>query len=401
MSSARKRGDTWTAYWFTRDADGNRVQRTKGGFRAEGGVQGRTRALNYAAEQEGKIRAGTYSEPEDKKITVGRFLDEVWLPAMRTTSTKSGEPRSENTISTYETAVRAWIKPHIGGERLLALTPRHIERMCSELRDRGGKKGKPLGSRGVQVAFIVLRTACEWGVRRGYLPRNPAALMDRPGVEQREMSTWTGDEAQAFLAHAAKPDPDEPATDRLYAAWVLLLARGLRRGELAGLRWDRVDLDAGRLQVTRSRVSVSGRVVEQSRAKTSAGRRSMPLDPGLVKVLQAHRERQLFEQRAWGESWQDSGYVFVRDDGSPYHPESISQRFDRLCGRAKVRRIRLHDLRHTAATLMLEDGTPVKVAAELLGHSNPAVTQATYQHVLPGMAESAGERLSGRLLGAI
>lgn len=394
MSSARKRGDTWTAYWFIRDADGNRVQRTKGGFALK------RDALAHAGDQEGKIRAGTYSEPEDKKITVGRFLDEVWLPAMRTTSTRSGAPRSENTLSTYETAVRAWIKPHIGGERLLALTPRQIERMCAELRAGGGKKGKPLGARGVQVAFIVLRTSLEWAVRRGYLQRNPAALMDRPGVDKREMATWNGAEAQAFLAHAAKPDPESPTPDRLYAAWVLLLTRGLRRGELAGLRWDRVDLDAGRLQVTRTRVSVSGRVVERTTTKTAAGRRSIPLDPGLVSVLRAHRERQLFEQRSWGESWQDSGYVFVREDGSPYHPESISQRFDRLCGRAEVRRIRLHDLRHTAATLMLEDGTPVKVAAEMLGHSNPAVTQATYQHVLPGMAEAAGERLSGRLLGS-
>lgn len=395
MSSARKRGDTWTAYWCIRDAEGNRVQRTKGGFRIK------KEALDFGADQEGKIRAGTYSEPEDKKITVGRFLDEVWLPAMRTTATRSGEPRSENTISTYETAVRAWIKPYVGGERLLALTPARIERMLDDLRDHGGKKGRPLGARGVQVAFIVLRTSMEWAVRRGYLPRNPAALMDRPGVERREMSTWNGGEAQAFLAHAARPDPEVPAPDRLYAAWVLLLTRGLRRGELAGLRWDRVDLDAGRLQVTRSRISVSGRVVEQSKAKTAAGRRSIPLDAGLVTVLRAHRERQLFEQRAWGESWQDTGYVFVREDGSPYHPESISQRFERLCARAKVRRIRLHDLRHTAATLMLEDGTPVKVAAEMLGHSNPAVTQATYQHVLPGMAEAAGERLSGRLLGGV
>ena len=395
MSSARKRGDTWTAYWFIRDADGNRVQRTKGGFTLK------RDALAHGADQEGKIRAGTYSEPEDKKITVGRFLDEIWLPAMRTTSTRSGAPRSENTISTYETAVRAWIKSYIGGERLLGLTPVRIERMCDELRDHGGKTGKPLGARGVQVAFIVLRTSLEWAVRRGYLQRNPAALMDRPGVDKREMATWNGTEAQTFLAHAAKPLPDSPTPDRLYAAWVLLLTRGLRRGELAGLRWDRVDLDAGRLQVTRTRVSVSGRVVERTTTKTAAGRRSIPLDAGLVAVLRAHRERQLFEQRAWGESWQDSGYVFVREDGSPYHPESISQRFDRLCGRAKVRRIRLHDLRHTAATLMLEDGTPVKVAAEMLGHSNPAITQATYQHVLPGMAEAAGERLSGRLLGGV
>src|SRR5206468_2778630 len=99
-----------------------------------------------------------------------------------------------------------------------------------------------------------------------------------------------------------------------------------------------------------------------------------------------------------GEAWTDSGYVFVREDGSPLHPESISQRFDRLVRRHKLPTIRLHDCRHTAASLMLEDGTPVKVAAEMLGHANPNVTQAIYQHVMPGMTETAGERLSGRLL---
>jgi integrase len=181
--------------------------------------------------------------------------------------------------------------------------------------------------------------------------------------------------------------------------WVLFLARGPRRGELAGLRWEDTDLDAGRMRLgMHTRVSVGGRVVE-SDAKTSAGRRSIPLDEGLIAVLRAHRKRQLEERLAWGEAWTDTGYVFTREDGLPLHPESISQHWDRLVERLGLPRIRLHDARHTAATLMLEDGTPVKVASEMLGHSRASITQDTYQHVLPGMAEAAGERLSGRLLG--
>lgn len=391
MSSARQRGKNWTAYWRVRDAEGNFIQRT-----AVKGTDGlpfssKRAAVRFGQEQEAKVRAGTWTEPLDKRLTVAQLLDEHWLPHFRTAAVRgSDSPPRANTIAQAETAARSWIKPYVGEVRVIALTPAQVEGMIAALRERGGRKGKPLGARGVQASFIVLRRALDFAVARGFVPINPAAVVGRPGVKQREMSYWTADEAQLFLKGAAE--------DRLYAAWVLLLARGLRRGELAGLRWDVVDLDAGRMRITRTRVSVGGTAVE-STPKTDASRRLIPLDAGLVTVLKAHRERQLFEQRKWGESWVDSGYVFVREDGAPLHPESISQRFDRLIARAKLRRIRLHDLRHTAATLMLEDGTPVKVAAEMLGHSNPNVTQATYQHVMPGMTEAAGERLSGRLLG--
>lgn len=149
-----------------------------------------------------------------------------------------------------------------------------------------------------------------------------------------------------------------------------------------------------------TRISVGGRVVE-SEAKTRAGRRTIPLDAGLIAVLKAHRRRQLEDRLAWDDAWTDTGYVFTREDGQPYHPEHFSDRFDRLVAKAGVRRIRMHDCRHTALSLMLEDGTPVKVAQEIAGHSSPAITQSIYQHVLPGMAEQAGERLSGRLLGSV
>lgn len=383
--SIRRRGDTWTCYWFVRGPDGDRVQRSKGGFRLKG------EAAAYLTSKISAVSDGTYNEPTDKKITVAKYLREHWLPGVRTEATASGEPRRASTVATYAHAVDAWIVPHLGGERLLSLTPAHVEAMTTALRERGGRGGRPL-TRAAQVAHGVLRMALDDAVRRGYVTRNVAAVVRRPGVKARPMSCWTGEQAQEFLSGAAN--------DRLYAAWVLLLARGPRRGEIAGLRWADVDLDAGRLRITHTRIVVDGKVVD-STPKTDAGRRTVPLDAGLVKVLQAHRERQLFEARAGGIAWTDSGYVFAREDGLPFNPESISQRFERLSARVGVPKIRLHDLRHTAASLMLEDGTPVKVAAEMLGHANPNVTQSIYQHVLPGMAESAGERLSGRLLGGV
>lgn len=135
----------------------------------------------------------------------------------------------------------------------------------------------------------------------------------------------------------------------------------------------------------------------ESTPKTEAGRRTLHLDRGLVCVLRKHRAAQLEERLAAGPAWADSGHVFVREDGAPCHPEHLSDRFERLCAATGVRRIRLHDARHTAASLMLADGTPIKVAAEMLGHANPAITQGIYQHVLPGMAEDAGTRHSAAL----
>jgi integrase len=184
----------------------------------------------------------------------------------------------------------------------------------------------------------------------------------------------------------------------MVAAWTLLLARGLRRGELAGLRWDAVDLDAGSISITRTRVLVDGQPTD-SVPKTDAGRRTIPLDSSLVASLKSHKTRQGRERWAAGPAWNEEGYLFTDELGAPLHPEFFSTRFETLVDRAGLRRIRLHDTRHTAASLMLASGENVKVVAELLGHSSPTITQTIYQHVMPGMSEAAGERLSAALLG--
>jgi len=158
-----------------------------------------------------------------------------------------------------------------------------------------------------------------------------------------------------------------------------------------------VDLDAGSISITRTRVLVNGQPTD-SVPKTDAGRRTIPLDPGLVATLRSHQTRQKAERLAAGPAWIAEGYVFTDEFGAPLHPEYISTRFESLVDRAQLRRIRLHDTRHTAASLMLASGENVKVVAELLGHSSPTITQTIYQHVMPGMSEGAGERLSAALL---
>lgn len=369
----RKRGETWTAYWWARQPDGTWKQRSKGGFRTKSDAQ------SHLVDVLGRVKAGTYSEP--KRMTVATFMAEHWLPSIDKRAT---------TMASYRSAVQSWVLPHLGGLLLTEVTERHIEEMVRALRATGGRKGKGLSTRTAQYSFVVTHKAFQYAVRAGYIARNPLAGMDRPQSSSAEMKHWSGTEAAAFL--------DAVSDDRLFAAWQLFLGRGFRRGELAGLRWDGVDLDSkpGRIAITHTVVLVDGKPVS-STPKTAAGRRSVPLDPSLVGVLRAHRRRQLEERLAWGESWQDTGYVFTREDGTPVHPETFSTAFECHQRRAGVRLIRLHDCRHTCATLSLEEGIPTEVVSKWLGHSSVAITQDIYQHVTPGMLEDAGERLSAAI----
>jgi integrase len=143
---------------------------------------------------------------------------------------------------------------------------------------------------------------------------------------------------------------------------------------------------------------VDGKAITSS-PKTSAGKRPIPLDVSLVKLLKSHQTKQAAEKLAAGEAYADGGYVLADELGVPYHPDTISDRFEEAVKAAKLPRIRLHDTRHTAASLMLASGVQTKVVSELLGHSSPTITLSIYAHVIPGMAEDAGAALSASLLG--
>jgi integrase len=193
-------------------------------------------------------------------------------------------------------------------------------------------------------------TATHWAWEQHLIGRDVLSGYKRPKIAPsgRASSSWTAEEAGKFLAAVAY--------DRLRACWWLLLTRGMRRGELLGLRWEDIDLDARRLRIVRTRVVVDGQVVE-SAPKTASSRRLMPLDAALVAELRAHRRRQLEERLRAGEAWGDSGFVFTDELGRPVRPDTLSGRFDALIAKAGVRRIKLHDGRHSAATMLLEDGT--------------------------------------------
>lgn len=375
--SIRQRGETFTAYWFIIDpATGKRRQHSKGGFvRKEPARPAKgDSAREFLNEVVGKVQEGSWKP--DKAFTVKELLEDHWLPAQRSRGLRP------STLAQYDNVITLWLEPHLGATKVVALTPRHVDEL--------NRKLSKLSARSRQLAVGTLKAACKWAADNGYLSRSPIAGVQRPRVEQHVVEPWTVDEARAFLIATAN--------DRLAFAWTLLLARGLRRGELCGLKWSEVDLDAGRLRVTRTRVVVEG-VAHESAPKTKAGVRSIPLDDRLVRVLRAHWARQGQEKLAAGGAYVDKGWLLADELGAPVHPDTISAWLDKAIVTAKARRIRLHDLRHTAASLMLADGVPVKVVSELLGHSSPQITLGVYAHVMPGMAEEAGEALSSALLG--
>jgi integrase len=184
----------------------------------------------------------------------------------------------------------------------------------------------------------------------------------------------------------------------LYAAWLLVATTGMRRGELAGLRWVDVDLDGGRASPRRPRVVVNY-AVEVSEPKTAKGRRSVALDAVTVAALREHKERQTKDRAVVGPGWQDSGLVFTRLDGAPLHPDVISDWFERLAREAGLPKIRLHDVRHSYASAALAAGIPAKIVSERLGHATVQITLDTYSHVLPGLDAQAAETVARLILG--
>ncbi len=232
----------------------------------------------------------------------------------------------------------------------------------------------------------MLNKALSDAARKGTVVRNVVALADAPSLPARtrpEVKAWEVDQLVRFL--------DAIDAHRMAPAFSLAAHTGMRRGELLGLRWCDLDLDAGRVSVRQALVSV-GYETAISDVKTGTSRRTIDIDEGVVQVLRDWYKARI-EERVGVEPAADD-LVFVKADGTSMHPDIFSQLFDRTVARIDVPAISLHDLRHTHATLLLKAGVHVKVVSERLGHANVAFTMNVYQHVLPGMQAAAADAFS-------
>ncbi|MDA8045968.1 MAG: site-specific integrase [Actinomycetota bacterium] len=287
-------------------------------------------------------------------------------------------------------AINAWIVPNVGAVEARSLRPARVGELVAELRVGGSTQGRgPLSARSAQVAVQILKAATRWANATGLLQVDPLVGFKRPRAQSKTMEYWEAHEARQFLAHTAD--------DRLAAIWALFSARGPRRGEVCGLQWSDVDFDAGKIRIRRTRVLIDGNAAE-STPKTDRGRRTISIDPMLVALLRSHKAKLAAERLRAGEAYEDGDWLVCDELGRPWYPDSVTERFDTLVKQSGLRRIRLHDCRHTAATLLLGNGVPVHEVAAMLGH-DPAETLRTYSHSIPGHAEEAGAALSAALLG--
>jgi integrase len=336
-----------------------------------------TSALNEAL---GKIQSGAYVPPSDQ--TLAEFIEE-WLPTARSRVRLS-------TFESYAMNLRTHVLPRLGTTRLRDLTPGMLNGLYADLGRQGGN-GR-LSDRTVGYIAMILRRALKDAVRWGRIGRNPGDLADPPRVRTSEpMKTWTAEQLGQFL--------DSVADDRLYAAYVVLATTGMRRGEALGLRWEDFDADRARVSISRALISANDGPTF-SDPKTGKGRRSISLDADTVAVLRQWKRQQAGERLQWGPAYQDNGLVFCQEDGQPLDPGWFTAAFLSRAARAGVPRIRLHDLRHTCATIALAAGVHPKIVSERLGHAKIAITLDTYSHVIPAMETDAADRIAALILRA-
>ncbi|MFF0753369.1 tyrosine-type recombinase/integrase [Streptomyces sp. NPDC004267] len=287
-----------------------------------------------------------------------------WLPYWLDTFIKPPR-RTLGTYDKYESHVRLYLVPMIGSKRLESLGVADVRRFLVQLE-------KKTTAATAKESHRVLRTALTAACREELISRNVASLVEPPRTKARELSPWSLDETLTFLA-AARRDP-------LYAAFVLAIAMGLRRGELVGLRWADIDLDKRVLYVRQQTQRRRGVLYDDD--PKGRRRRVVPLPALCIAPLRWHRMKQNDQRAKAGEKWQEGGYVFTTSTGRPVEPRNVYRSFTRVAASAGLRVIRLHDARHGTATLLTAAGVAPRVVMEILGHSQISITMDVYTHVV-------------------
>jgi integrase len=362
--------------------DGRRRQVRRGGFATK------AEAARELTRLKGHVVEGTYADAG--RLTVATFLT-GWLAA------KSAAGTRPKTMASYVSHVDRFLTPRLGHLRLSALRAQHIEALLREIAEGNAERARPIGPTTLRRVHATIRSALGSARRQGLVSTNVASNVELPRASRPKARPWSAVELGRFL--------DSVAADRLGVMFELIALTGLRRGEALGLTWSDVDLERAMLTVRRQLVDVGGRVLV-GKPKTASGEdRAVDLDGRTVGTLLAHQLRQHTERQAWGAAWQEApevpdyaghpvalpDLVFRNEDGSPVRPEAATRRFRQLASAAGVRGVRLHDLRHGQASLMLAAGVPLAVVSKRLGHSSTALTADTCSHLLSGVGRQAAE----------
>jgi integrase len=359
--------------------DGSRRQYAKGGFATKRDAE------QAMAEIVAKATRGPVVTVSRQRL--GDYLTD-WLAVIKPTLSPAA-------WTNYRTCVDRYVKPWLSAVPLGQLTGAALTRHYAMLLERGGHAGRPLSPTTVRTVHRVMSKAIGDAVRDELLEHNPVTRAVPPKRRRYEARVWTAEEAVRFLT-AARPD-------RLYAAWLVALSCGLRRGELAGLRWRDLDLERGTLSVTTQRTTDTDYQII-TKAPKGTGRRTVDLGDGTVAALREHRRAQAAEVADLhgylipAPTDLEEGYVFLAEDLQPLHPQRLTDLFQRAAKNAGVPVIRLHDARHSCATLALDAGVHPKVVQQLLGHSSWSTTMDLYSHRVERLQRDATQRIEGLLL---
>lgn len=326
------------------------------------------------AELLNQIDKGLYIKPE--KTTLAEYL-ERWL---KDYVWPNLAPR---TAEGYEHIIRKHLIPGLGKIQLSQLKPEHIQNYYAKQLSTGGQEEKGLSATTVRHHHMCLHSALKTAVKWELIARNPIDAIDPPHCHKQEMHTLTEAEVHKVL-EIARETP-------YFALFYLALFTGLRRSELLALKWSDIDLNMGQLSISRSLHSLAGGKIIIRQTKTARSTRTVALSPSTVKVLKDHKGKQQAFRLLAGLCLNEDDFIFTNIDGKPLLPNTITHNWIKIIRKAGLNGIRLHDARHTHASLMLKQGVHPKIVQERLGHSSIQVTLDTYSHVTPGLQQAAAK----------
>jgi integrase len=371
-----RRGSGWHCF-FDRPRDpltGRRRKTSKGPFPTKKAAQ------QWLSRQFVDMQRGSYIEPSAGRQLFGAYLQEDWLPSL------DARGLAPNTLKGYKATIRKHVVKHdVAAIPLERLSPERLNKLYADLVARG------LSPRTTRYVAMIVGQSLRDAERWQRIVRNPARFASPPSASaalrdaERARKAWSATELRTFLESTAVRE------DRLRALWATLATTGARRGEALGLAWRHIDFENSRLSIVQA-LSQVGDEIQVTTPKSERGKRMVALDAYTLEALKAHRRAQLEERLSLGLGRpSEDDFVFAQPDGQPLHPNAVTLAFQHRLKAAGLRRIRLHDLQHTAASLMLQAGVNPKVASERLGHSSPAFTLAIYSHSVPAMQEEAAE----------
>jgi len=325
-------------------------------------------------EKLGEIDKGTVVDRSNQ--TVGELLD-YWL------QTHARHHVRPKTYECYEQTIRVHLKPGLGAIRLQKLTPDQVKTFYADKLNAG------CGKRTVELCHRRLSQALKMAMELGLVARNVAQSVNPPRARAKEMQTWDMDQAQRFL---------EAASGSGYGpVWAVVLTTGMRRGKVLGLRWRDVDFERRVIHVRQAVVPVGG-AVQIGPTKNGRSRAIHGIPASVLTSLREHKAQQNELRQLLG-AWPDHDLLFTSAVGTPIQPRNLARDYDRWVKKAGVPRIRIHDQRHTNATLLLQMGTDPKVVSERLGHSQTSITMDIYHHVTTRQHVEAGDRIGAALFG--